>query len=837
MVDFKKRLGKKEIQKIVNPCDIYETLDRASDKGPLRPVQNTILSLWYSEYSQNKDVILKLHTGQGKTLIGLLILQSKINQNQGPALYLCPDNYLVQQTCDQADSFGINYCVTNGELPDNFLDGKSIFITNINKLFNGQTKFKLGAKSLKVSSIVMDDAHACIESIKESYIIGLSNDSQPYQEILSIFGLELESQGVGTYADIKNNEYDAFLAVPYWDWYEKYADVAKVLSNNKQLNEIKFAWPILKDMLRDCKCIISGTNLEISPYMSPLHMFGSYFNAEHRVFMSATINDDSFFIKGLGLHTDTIKNPLMIPDEKWSGEKMIIIPSLIDDSLNRTEVVNFFAKPKENRKLGVVAMVPSFNRCADWEKYGSTLAKKETIISEVEKLKNKVCDKTLVISNRYNGIDLPDHSCRVLIFDSLPYAESLEDRHLDNCRSNSDITAIKLAQTIEQGLGRSVRGEKDYCAIILTGTELVKVVRNKDTKKFFSLQTRTQVDIGMKIADYAKDDIRNGVDPQKALINLINQLLKRDDGWKEFYTENMDYISNGKENKKILEIFEAEVKADNKYQEAKYQEAVEIIQSIIDKHITDEEEKGWYFQEMARYIYPLSKINSNEYQILAHKKNKYLFKPKEGMVITKIAGIGVKRIENIINWIRKFDSYEELKVFLDVILGNMRFGIDSDRFEKSIDDIAKALGFISQRPDKELNEGPDNLWKVNDNQYLLIECKNKVLSSRKEIYKTETGQMNNASAWFTKNYGDIPVNRIMIIPTKKISKGAGFNLQVKIMREASLKKFIKNINSFFMEFKELDLDDLSNKTIHKFLNFHHLSVDEILTLYSEDPVG
>ena len=282
MVDFRKRLGKKETQKIVHPCDIYETLDRASDKGPLRPVQNTLLRSWYNTYRQKKDVILKLHTGQGKTLVGLLILQSKINQNQGPALYLCPDNYLVQQTCDQADSFGIKYSISDGDLPDSFLDGKSIYITNINKLFNGLTRFELGTKSLKVASIVMDDAHACIESIKESYTISLGRDTQPYQEILSIFGPELESQGVGTYADIENNEYDAFLAVPYWDWQDKCVEVAKVLSINKKLKQIRFAWPILKDMIRDCRCIISGTKLEISPYMSPLHMFGSYYNAEHR---------------------------------------------------------------------------------------------------------------------------------------------------------------------------------------------------------------------------------------------------------------------------------------------------------------------------------------------------------------------------------------------------------------------------------------------------------------------------------------------------------------------------------------------------------------------------
>jgi replicative superfamily II helicase len=79
MVDFKKRLGNKTSYHKLNPVEIYDSLDRKSEAGPLRPAQNYILEKWYSKYIDNKDVIIKLHTGQGKTLIGLLILQSKLN--------------------------------------------------------------------------------------------------------------------------------------------------------------------------------------------------------------------------------------------------------------------------------------------------------------------------------------------------------------------------------------------------------------------------------------------------------------------------------------------------------------------------------------------------------------------------------------------------------------------------------------------------------------------------------------------------------------------------------------------------------------------------------------
>lgn len=110
MVNFKNRLAGKKAEKPTDPVELYETLDRASDKGPLRPAQLAVLNEWFSSYKNSKDTIVKLHTGQGKTLIGLLMLQAQLNAGKGPALYLCPDNFLIAQTCEQAKQFGIATC-------------------------------------------------------------------------------------------------------------------------------------------------------------------------------------------------------------------------------------------------------------------------------------------------------------------------------------------------------------------------------------------------------------------------------------------------------------------------------------------------------------------------------------------------------------------------------------------------------------------------------------------------------------------------------------------------------------------------------------------------------
>src|ERR1700733_9629812 len=160
----------------------------------------------------------------------------------------------------------------------------------------------------------MDDAHACSDIVREACGIRIPGTEPAYAALLALFSADLEQQGVGTYADICNDKRDAVLPVPYWAWLAHEGDVAKILSGNVDRQSIKFAWPLLKDILAQCQCVISGAAVEIEPYIPPLNAFGSYWNAAHRIFMSATVTDDAFLVKGLQLAPDTIIHPLTYPN-------------------------------------------------------------------------------------------------------------------------------------------------------------------------------------------------------------------------------------------------------------------------------------------------------------------------------------------------------------------------------------------------------------------------------------------------------------------------------------------------------------------------------------------
>ncbi len=834
MVDFKKRLKKKSLPKKVNPIDIYDSLDRRSETGPLRPSQERILFEWYNSRKNIQNNIIKLHTGEGKTLIGLLILHSKINSGEGPCIYICPNKYLAEQVRQEAHKFGIPICEISdkNDLPEDFILGSKILITHVQKVFNGRTIFGLGNRSVVVGSIILDDSHACIDSIKDALTIKVDKKHQLYKSAINLFEDDLREQGEGSFLEIESGDYNTMLPIPYWSWYEKRDEITKAIIDSKDDNQVKFVWPIVKDYIANCQAFLSGETLEISPTLMPIDSFGTFSRAKNRILMSATTQDDSFFIKGFGFDIQSVISPLTNKELKWSGEKMVLIPSLISEDLERDSIIHWLVKPNSERQFGIVSLVPGFKTKKQYEKIGARVATTSDIFEIVKSLKDGNYSQAIVFANRYDGIDLPDSACRILIIDSKPYFDSLIDRYEEDCRSESDIINIRIAQKVEQGLGRSVRGEKDYSIIVLVGADLIKFAKSPLSSKYFSAQTRKQIEIGTQVASFANED-SNNEEPTKVLVNVMNQALARDEGWKEYYSEEMNGIEADEERKGIHDTLKTEYDAERHFMMGEYDRACELMQSLCDTFNDGDLERGWYLQQLARYKYRTSKVESNQIQKAAFRNNLQLLKPIEGINYKKIEYINQNRIRRIKEWITQYGNYSEMMISVEGILQNLSFGMQSEKFESALKDVGEAIGFLSQRPDKEIKKGPDNLWCGVENQYFLLECKNEVDETRSEISKHEAGQMNTHSAWFEKMYGDAKCKRILIIPTIKLSYHADFTHAVEIMRKNTLNKLKNNVRTFFKEFSIYVLHEVSDQKIQQLVDAHNLDINSLLTMYTE----
>ena len=76
-IDFSDLLNEAD-EVSLHPRDIFFTLNRASSFSFPRDIQTEVMNRWF-ESRNNRDNVIKLNVGSGKTLVGLLLLQSSLN--------------------------------------------------------------------------------------------------------------------------------------------------------------------------------------------------------------------------------------------------------------------------------------------------------------------------------------------------------------------------------------------------------------------------------------------------------------------------------------------------------------------------------------------------------------------------------------------------------------------------------------------------------------------------------------------------------------------------------------------------------------------------------------
>src|SRR5205807_8527936 len=96
MVDFKKLRESKSKPKPIHPREIFNSLPKPPGINDLYASQAEVLDAWFARRAE-RDLVVKLHTGGGKTLVALLMAQSVMNEIGEPVVYLAPTNQLVGQ--------------------------------------------------------------------------------------------------------------------------------------------------------------------------------------------------------------------------------------------------------------------------------------------------------------------------------------------------------------------------------------------------------------------------------------------------------------------------------------------------------------------------------------------------------------------------------------------------------------------------------------------------------------------------------------------------------------------------------------------------------------------
>ena len=523
MIDFSKLQTGQNSDTALQPRDIFNSLP-GKEKGKYqypRDVQSKVWEQWFDRKNEN-NLVIKMNTGSGKTIVGLLILKSCLNERKGPAVYVVPDNYLVEQVLQEAKSLGL--AATRDYNSPSFLQGKEILVTNIHVLVNGLSAFGVGDQGVKIQigSLIVDDAHACLESIEDQYTVTLPCTSDSYKGIFKLLRNPLLQQSEPRVLEMESHDPSIQMLAPFWAWQSNIGEISKFLLKEKNEEYLKFKWPLIKDNLKFSRCVVSASKIEISPHCIPISTVPSIEFAERKIFMTATLADDSVLASHFGI-TDLRAFKAICPDTYGDvGDRMILMPQVINPDLSDDHIKKLCEHAKKH--INVVIIVPSEHRANYWEDVADSILKKANIHEGINALRNTQKGLTVLI-NRYDGIDLPNNACRLLVIDGLPDVRRMIDKVEEGILLGTDRTTTQIAQRIEQGMGRGVRSNDDYCAVLLMGKTLTRQLYAGSGIQKFSVGTKAQLDLSEKVASQLVNaDL-------KAIWDTLLYCLNQDSNW------------------------------------------------------------------------------------------------------------------------------------------------------------------------------------------------------------------------------------------------------------------------------------------------------------------
>jgi replicative superfamily II helicase len=749
--------------KPIHPREIFNSLPKPPGINDLYASQAEVLDAWFARRT-DRDVVAKLHTGGGKTLVALLMAQSVMNELGEPVVYLAPTKQLVDQVISMSVEYGIptTRYVSGQPISSDFYDGKAALVGSYETLFNGRSKFGVrnsGQVPVKAGAIILDDAHVALSSVRDAFSLTIEAPKHPdvYADIAGRFRTAFAEIGrSGSFADVTSGKDYGVMEVPSWAWQRRVPEVQQYLAD--VVGEIdQFVWPFLRDILPVCHCLFSRRSLTITPMFPPVDMLPTFEDCPRRIYMSATIADDSEIVRAFDASPGSVGTPITSQSLAGVGERMILIPELMKiGSQPIMPLAKNLATWVSTNQRGAVILSPSGPAAEKWADIAIYPNTSAAVAAQVSSMQAGKTFGPMVLANRYDGIDLAGNACRFLVMDDLPRGTSDYDVFRMNVIADSAVGSL-LAQRIEQGIGRGTRGGGDHCAVMLVGSRLVGWIGRRANIALLTASTRVQLAMGQEMS--------TAVTTVNEVAQTILKCLNRDPDWVAYHASELaEAAHSAPANVVALRIAGAERKAFRLQRLGRFEPARELLESLIaDEALkTDHQRRAWLAASAARIAYQMdddAKGQILQTRAFAISNNHTPPKIRPAYVARPIPGA---QSVSIVARMLEYGMRGAMVADFDDAVAELVPSASASRYEEALAALGSYLGFEAERPEKSFRKGPDVLWRTDAAFDFVIEAKSKKHDN--PLYKNDHAQLLEAEAWFRSEYPTRNALRVSALP-------------------------------------------------------------------------
>jgi hypothetical protein len=498
-----------ERQRPDDPEQLYRQLALTND-GPeaLWSHQADVLRSWHQEHLADRDVALELPTGAGKTLVGALIGEWSRRAGRERVAYLCLTRQLARQTAKKLSEYGIPNVLLIRQVSSwdaaqrtLYTNARSVAVSVYSHVFNSNPAIN------DAQLLLLDDAHGAESSVASPWCLGISRDDDAYQDVLSALAPALDPLVTARLRTAQPDGHfltDVYLASPLGVAAQA-AQLEQVLQAAEAMGKIskdaRYAWTFLRGHLQSCQIYASYRSLLIRPLIAPTGNHPAFDGPARRIYMSATLGSGGELERSFGRRT--IKR-IPIPkgwEKQGTGRRLFCFPELTSDLATRPEQLNTWTATII-AKAGRTLVLSRDSRTAT-KFIKSRLPDDYTVLrtNDVEDDLNVFTslDKAaLVFENRYDGIDLPDKQCRLVVLNGLPAGGDLQERFVYGSMGASEVLAERIRARIMQGSGRATRNARDFAVVLMLGDDLISYVARLDVQDSMHPEIHAELDFGLE---------------------------------------------------------------------------------------------------------------------------------------------------------------------------------------------------------------------------------------------------------------------------------------------------------------------------------------------------
>ena len=506
------------------PEDLYIDLPRRRDAVPgLWSHQVDLLRLYMEQHQTTPDLAIELPTGTGKTLTGLLLAEWVRRHTGKRVLYACPTKQLVEQVQVTADREGIQTVTLTGRHQDwamvdqtAFEAAEKVAIVTYNTIFNSNPHVEIA------DLIIFDDAHAGEQYVGESYAVDIKRYKNPDDYLAVLDALKPALDGVFAtrlsepFPDASIRDAVRLVVPPMTN-----GMLAKLDATLASLKDFKFDLAVIRSGLAACMAYVSYGGILVRPVIPPTGDNKVFTGARQRIYLSATLGIGGEIERAFGRRKiSRLRLPDTAPTPR-SGRRFFIFPELMTgvDPVDVTKQI--VARAGKALVLG-----PETTRAVALGKELAQAGWPVLEIGDVAKgmkpfadLKKGIC----ALASRYDGIDLPDDACRVVVLDGKPDQDSLQERFLYGRARAGAAIAERVRTRVVQGAGRATRQPNDAAIVVILDRALTKYLQRPETINALEADLQAEIQFGRKNS--------SGVS-LKDMLDNVEVFLEQGDPWR-----------------------------------------------------------------------------------------------------------------------------------------------------------------------------------------------------------------------------------------------------------------------------------------------------------------